>query len=83
MELENNIANLINESRYENSFIAEQIGISMSVFSAKMQAGKWTESEIKQISLIIENEKFENYFIIELMEAAKDEPSYPNSPAES
>ncbi|WP_221390963.1 hypothetical protein [Dyadobacter sp. NIV53] len=79
IELKKNMANLINKSGYKNSFLAEQIGIPAPTFSVKKQRGNWTEVEIKQILSIIENDKLEDYFMIELMESAKDEPSYPVS----
>ena len=73
------MANLINKSGYKNSFLAEQIGIPAPTFSVKKQRGNWTEFEIKKILTIIENEKLQDYFMVELMEKAKDEPSYPVS----
>ena len=79
IELKKNMANLINKSGYKNSFLAEQIGIPAPTFSVKKQRGNWTEFEIKKILMIIENEKLEDYFMVELMEEAKDEPSYPVS----
>ncbi|TDE18147.1 hypothetical protein [Dyadobacter psychrotolerans] len=79
IELKKNMANLINKSGYKNSFLAEQIGIPAPTFSVKKQRGNWTESEIKQILAIIENEKLEDYFMVELMEAAKEEPTFPIS----
>jgi len=79
IELKKNMANLINKSGYKNSFLAEQIGIPAPTFSVKKQRGNWTEIEIRQILAIIENEKLEDYFMIELMESAKDEPDYPIS----
>ena len=79
IELKKNMANLINKSGYKNSFLAEQIGIPAPTFSVKKQRGNWTEFEIKKILTIIENEKLEDYFMVELMEKAKDESSYPVS----
>ncbi|NIJ53191.1 hypothetical protein [Dyadobacter arcticus] len=79
MELKKNMSALINKSGYKNAFLAEQIGIPAPSFSVKKQRGNWTETEMKQILDIIENEKLEDFFFLELMRAEKDEPRHPVS----
>ncbi|WAC09497.1 hypothetical protein [Dyadobacter pollutisoli] len=79
IELKKNMAVLINKSGYKNAFLAEQIGIPAPTFSVKKQRGNWSESEMIQILRIIENEKLEDFFMLELMRAEKDEPRFPVS----
>ncbi|MEO6285128.1 MAG: hypothetical protein ABIO93_17160 [Dyadobacter sp.] len=79
MELKKNMGTLINKSGYKNAFLAEQIGIPAPTFSVKKQRGSWTEAEMKKILDIIQNEKLEDFFFLELMRAESNEPRYPVS----
>jgi hypothetical protein len=79
IELKKNMATLINKSGYKNAYLAEQIGIPAPTFSVKKQRGNWTESEIQKILAIIENERLEDFFMLELMRSEKDEPRFPIS----
>lgn len=77
MQLKKNMGALINKSGYKNAFLAEQIGMPAPTFSVKKQRGNWTENEMKLILAIIQNEKLEEYFFLELMRADADEPRLP------
>lgn len=79
IELKKNMASLIKKSGYKNAYLAEQIGVPAPTFSVKRQRGNWSESEMLQILSIIENEKLNDYFMLELMRAEKDEPTSPIS----
>ncbi|GLU54277.1 hypothetical protein [Dyadobacter frigoris] len=79
IELKKNMATLINKSGYKNAYLAEQIGIPAPTFSVKKQRGNWTETEIQKILAIIENERLEDFFMLELMRSEKDEPRFPVS----
>lgn len=78
-ELKKNMGNLINKSGYKNSFLAEKIGMQPTLFSVKKQRGNWSDDEMEKILSIIENEELEDYYLTEIMEAEKDEPSFPIS----
>ena len=78
-ELKKNMGVLINKSGYKNSYIAEKIGVQPTLFSVKKQRGNWTEDEMEKILSLIENEELENFFMLELMRAEKDEPRFPIS----
>ena len=78
-ELKKNMGTLINKSGYKNSYIAEKIGVQPTLFSVKKQRGNWTEDEMEKILSLIENEELENFFMLELMRAEKDEPRFPIS----
>lgn len=77
--LKKNMAALINKSGYKNAYLAEQIGIPAPTFSVKKQRANWSENEMLQILSIIENDKLNDYFMLELMRAEKDEPRLPIS----
>lgn len=77
--LKKNMAALINKSGYKNAYLANQIGIPAPTFSVKKQRGNWSEAEMLKILSIIENEKLNDYFLLELMRAEKDEPRLPVS----
>ena len=77
MQLKENMGLLINKSGYKNAFIAEQIGMPAPTFSVKKQRGNWSENEMKQILEVIENEKLEDYFFLEIMRSEADEPRHP------
>ncbi|QRR03855.1 hypothetical protein [Dyadobacter sandarakinus] len=77
MELKKSMGTLINKSGYKNAYLAEQIGMPAPTFSVKKQRGSWTPSEIKQILDIIDSEKLEDFFLLELMRAEKDETILP------
>jgi len=79
IELKKNMGTLINKSGYKNAYLAEQIGIPAPTFSMKKQRGNWSELEMSKILTIIENEKLENYFLLELMREQKNEQRYPVS----
>ncbi|WP_221394044.1 hypothetical protein [Dyadobacter sp. NIV53] len=79
IELKKNLGMLINKSGYKNAYLAEQIGIPAPTFSMKKQRGNWNEVEMSKILAIIENEKLEDYFLLELMREQKDEKRYPVS----
>lgn len=77
--LKKSMAALINKSGYKNAYLAQQIGIPAPTFSVKKQRGNWSEAEMLQILAIIENEKLNDYFMLELMRAEKDQPRFPVS----
>ncbi|MCE7064271.1 hypothetical protein [Dyadobacter sp. CY326] len=77
MQLKKNMGALINKSGYKNAFLAEQMGMAAPTFSVKKQRGNWTEHEMKQILAIIENEKLEDYFFLEILRAKPNEPKMP------
>ncbi len=77
MELRKNMSLLIKESGFKNAYLAEQIGMPAPTFSVKKQRGNWTPDEMKKILDIIESEKLEDLFLLELMRAESNEPRYP------
>lgn len=79
IELKKNMAALINKSGYKNAYLAEQMGIPATSFSMKKQRGNWNEVEMCKIMAIIENEKLEDYFLLELMREQKNEQRFPVS----
>lgn len=81
--LKKSMAALINKSGYKNAYLAQQIGIPAPTFSVKKQRGNWSEAEMLQILAIIENEKLNDYFMLELMRAEKDQPKFPVSDLKS
>ena len=79
IELKRNMGALINKSGYKNAYLAEQMGIPAPTFSMKKQRGNWSELEMSKLLAIIENEKLEDYFMLELMREQKKEQRYPVS----
>lgn len=78
-QLQRHIGLLIDKSGVQNSFLAQQIGIPAANFSVKKQRASWTVDEIEKILTIIENERLEDYFMLELMRAEKNEKRLPVS----
>jgi hypothetical protein len=79
IELKKNMGALINKSGYKNAYLAEQIGMPAPTFSMKKQRGNWNELEMSKLLAIIENEKLEDYYLLELMREQKKEARYPVS----
>jgi hypothetical protein len=71
IELKKNMGALINKSGYKNAYLAEQIGMPAPTFSMKKQRGNWNELEMSKLLAIIENEKLEDYYLLELMREQK------------
>ncbi len=64
---------LINISGYRNDYLSRKMGLSAATFSAKKQRGNWTPDDVVLLMKIIENEDVEDYLMLQLMRAAKDE----------
>jgi len=62
-----NLGALIDKSGYRNSFLAEKIGMQPAYFSIRKQKATWTETEIKKILEIIEDEDLQEFYDIELI----------------
>lgn len=78
-QLQKHIGLLIDKSGYKNSFLAQEIGIPAPHFSVKKQRSSWSVDEIEKILAIIENDRLEDYFLLELMRAEKNETRHPVS----
>lgn len=81
--LKGRMAALIDRSGYKNSFIAEKIGMTPSLFSVKKQRGSWKEDELEKILELIEDEALEEYLLGTMMEEMqkKGKPEYLSSEA--
>ncbi len=78
-QLQRHVGLLIDKSGFKNSFLAQQIGIPAANFSVKKQRASWTVDEIEKILTVIENERLEDYFLLELMRTEKNEKRLPVS----
>ncbi len=64
---------LIEVSGYRNDYLSRKMGISPATFSAKKQRGNWSADDVVHLMSIIENEDVEDYLMLQMMRAAKDE----------
>ena len=67
------LAELIRVSGYRSDYIAKKIGMKPANFSLKKQRGNWSVDEVGQVMAVIENEDTENYLMLALMRAEKNE----------
>jgi len=67
-QLKSRMAALIDRSGYKNSFIAEKIGMTPSLFSVKKHRGNWTEDEIEKIVALIEDDELDDFLLGKIME---------------
>jgi len=67
------LGELIQVSGYRSDYIAKKVGMKPANFSLKKQRGNWSVDEAEQVMAVIENEDTENYLMLVLMRAAKDE----------
>jgi hypothetical protein len=67
------LGEMIRVSGYRSDYIARKIGMKAANFSLKKQRGNWTVDEVQNVIAVIENEDTENYLMLELMRAAKEE----------
>lgn len=64
---------LIAVSGYRNDYLSKKMGITPATFSAKKQRGNWSADDVLKLMTIIENEDVENYLMLQMMRAAKDD----------
>ena len=64
---------LINVSGYRNDYLSKKMGLSPATFSAKKQRGTWSPDDVLQLMKIIGNEDVEDYLMLQLIRAAKDD----------
>ena len=64
---------LIQVSGYRSDYLAKKIGMKPANFSQKKQRGNWSVDEVEKLMQVIENEETENYLMLQLMRAAKNE----------
>jgi hypothetical protein len=64
---------LIDVSGYRNDYLSKKLGLKTATFSAKKLRGNWSTEEVTRLLNIIDNEDVEDYVMLELMRAAKDE----------
>jgi len=68
-----NLGELIHVSGYRSDYLARKIGMKPANFSQKKQKGNWSVDEVEKLMEVIENEDTENYLMLQLMRAAKNE----------
>ena len=71
--LVHNLGELIQVSGYRSDYIARKIGMKPANFSLKKQRGNWSVDEVEKLMQVIDNEDTENYLMLQLMRAAKNE----------
>ena len=64
---------LIQVSGYRNDYLAKKIGMKTANFSQKKQKGNWSVEEVDKLMQLIENEDTDNYLMLQLMRAAKND----------
>ena len=64
---------LIQISGYRSDYLAKKIGMKSANFSQKKQKGNWSIEEIEKLMKVIENEDTENYLMLQIMRAAKND----------
>jgi len=67
------LPDLIDVSGYRNDYLSKKMGLSSSTFSAKKQRSNWSADDVVKLMSIIENEDVEEYLMLQLMRAAKDD----------
>ena len=68
-----NLGELIQVSGYRSDYIARKIGMKPANFSLKKQRGNWSMDEVEKLMQVIDNEDTEEYLMLQLMRAAKNE----------
>ena len=63
---------LIDVSGYRNDYVSKKMGLTPATFSAKKQRGNWSTDDIMKLMGIIENEDVEDYLMLQLLRAEKD-----------
>ncbi len=64
---------LIDISGYKNDYISKKMALTPATFSAKKQRGNWSADDVIKLISIIENEDVDDFLMLQLMRAAKDE----------
>lgn len=64
---------LIQISGYRSDYLAKKIGMKAANFSQKKQKGNWSIEEVEKLMKVIENEDTENYLMLQIMRAAKND----------
>jgi len=64
---------LIDVSGYRNDYLSRKMSMTPATFSAKKQRGSWSVDDIVKLMSIIENEDVEDYLMLQIMRAAKNE----------
>lgn len=67
------LGDLIQVSGYRSDYLAKKIGMKPANFSQKKQKGNWSVEEVDKLMQVIENEDTDNYLMLQLMRAAKNE----------
>ncbi len=67
------LGELIKISGYRNDYIAKKIDMKAANFSQKKQRGNWSADEVQKIMDVIDNEEVEDYLLLQLMRASKNE----------
>jgi uncharacterized protein YjcR len=64
---------LIDVSGYRNDYLSKKMGLTPATFSAKKQRGNWSTDDVVKLMGIIENEDVEDYLMLQLLRADKDD----------
>jgi hypothetical protein len=67
------LPDLIDVSGYRNDYLSKKMGLSPATFSAKKQRGNWSVDDIVKLMSIIENEDVEDYLLLQLLRASKND----------
>jgi hypothetical protein len=67
------LGELIQVSGYRNDYLAKKIGMKTANFSQKKQKGNWSIEEVSKLMQVIENEDTDNFLMLQLMRAAKND----------
>lgn len=67
------ILKLIRASGHRNDYVARKLGISLLNFNVKIKKNNFSENEVQRIISIVKNEKVEDYIMLEVMIAKKEE----------
>ncbi|WP_171037872.1 hypothetical protein [Dyadobacter luticola] len=68
-----NIGELIEVSGYRNDYLAKKLGLSNVNFSAKKNRKSFSLEELKKLASIIDNEDVSDFWLMQEMEARKDD----------
>ena len=64
---------LIDVSGYRNDYLSKKMGLTPATFSSKKQRGSWSTDDVVKLMSIIDNDDVEDYLMLQLMRAAKDD----------
>jgi len=67
------LGELIQVSGYRNDYLAKKIGMKTANFSQKKQKGNWSIEEVSKLMQVKENEDTDNFLMLQLMRAAKND----------